>query len=127
MAVQSLVPQLHCILCLVQFGTMHYQPSYAYAQSTHPCFFAFFLAPFTTSISPPRPRLPPCDHNSDPAPPVESLKVIENKKGEPVVHGLKEVVVRSPEHVLELIATGERNRHYASTNMNMHSSRSHVM
>ena len=86
-----------------------------------------FLAPFTTSISPPRPRLPPCDNNSDPAPPVESLKVIENKKGEPVVHGLKEVVVRSPEHVLELIATGERNRHYASTNMNMHSSRSHVM
>ena len=33
----------------------------------------------------------------------------------------------SPEHVLELIKTGEEQRHFASTNMNARSSRSHTL
>lgn len=41
--------------------------------------------------------------------------------------GLREEVVTSKEQVYDLIKAGERNRHYGATQMNEHSSRSHVL
>ena len=45
----------------------------------------------------------------------------------PYVKDLKEVIVLSPDHVLELIKSGEEQRHFGSTNMNARSSRSHTL
>ena len=39
----------------------------------------------------------------------------------------EEVVVTSPAQVLETLARGEENRHFGSTMMNEHSSRSHTI
>ncbi len=41
--------------------------------------------------------------------------------------GLREEIITSPEHVLELLETGEVNRHVGSTKMNEKSSRSHTI
>ncbi|VFQ71703.1 unnamed protein product [Cuscuta campestris] len=43
------------------------------------------------------------------------------------VAGLREEIVASPEHVLELMEFGESHRHTGETNMNLHSSRSHTI
>ncbi|GIL95335.1 hypothetical protein Vretimale_1382 [Volvox reticuliferus] len=45
----------------------------------------------------------------------------------PYVCGLREDIVISPEQVLELLTTGEANRHIGSTKMNEKSSRSHTI
>jgi centromeric protein E len=55
------------------------------------------------------------------------LRIVEDKDKGTCVQGMKEVVVTSPEQVLELIAEGESNRHYGETNMNANSSRSHTL
>lgn len=57
----------------------------------------------------------------------EILSVIEGPDKEFVVRGLGEQVVNSIDEVLERLAKGEENRHYASTNLNHHSSRSHTI
>lgn len=41
--------------------------------------------------------------------------------------GLREEIITSPEQVLELLETGEANRHVGSTKMNEKSSRSHTI
>jgi hypothetical protein len=57
----------------------------------------------------------------------ESLGVIEGPDKEFIVRGLSEQVVTSIEEVLERLYKGEQNRHYAATNLNHHSSRSHTI
>ena len=44
-----------------------------------------------------------------------------------VCTGLREEVVTCKQDVYELVKVGERNRHYGATQMNEHSSRSHVL
>ena len=41
--------------------------------------------------------------------------------------GVREEVITCKEDVSELVKVGERNRHYGATQMNEHSSRSHVL
>ena len=57
----------------------------------------------------------------------ESLVVIEGPDKEFIVRGLSEQVVTSIDEVLERLYKGELNRHYAATNLNHHSSRSHTI
>ncbi|CAG9318201.1 unnamed protein product [Blepharisma stoltei] len=57
----------------------------------------------------------------------EILNVIEGPDKEFFVRGLGEQVVNSIDEVLEKLAKGEENRHYAATNLNHHSSRSHTI
>lgn len=55
------------------------------------------------------------------------LSIHEGKDKEFFVKGANEVEVRSIPEVLDLIAVGERNRHYAETYLNHSSSRSHTL
>lgn len=55
------------------------------------------------------------------------LKIKENKTKGIFVEGLSEIYVASEEEMLEVLATGERNRTVASTKMNSVSSRSHQL
>ncbi|CAG9317704.1 unnamed protein product [Blepharisma stoltei] len=57
----------------------------------------------------------------------EVLAVSEGSDKEFYVRGLSEKVVTSIEEVLEKLGKGEENRHYAATNLNHHSSRSHTI
>ena len=57
----------------------------------------------------------------------EILGVIEGPDKEFIVRGLSEQVVTSIDEVLERLAKGEQNRHYAITHLNHHSSRSHTI
>jgi putative methionine-R-sulfoxide reductase with GAF domain len=57
----------------------------------------------------------------------KKLMIIEDKTFGPTCSDLRNVAVLSPEHCLELIAEGENARHFGSTNMNEHSSRSHTL
>jgi len=57
----------------------------------------------------------------------EILNIIEGSEKEFYVRGLSEYAVTSIEEVLERLAKGEVNRHYASTAMNHNSSRSHTI
>lgn len=57
----------------------------------------------------------------------EILDVVEGPGKEFVVRGLSEQVVSSINEVLESLYKGEQNRHYAATNLNHHSSRSHTI
>ena len=57
----------------------------------------------------------------------EILGVIEGPDKEFIVRGLSEHVVMSIDEVLERLHKGEENRHYAATNLNHHSSRSHTI
>ena len=57
----------------------------------------------------------------------KKLMIIEDKTFGPTCSDLRNVAVLSPEHCLELIAEGEKMRHFGSTNMNEHSSRSHTL
>ncbi|EFA85465.1 kinesin family member 11 [Heterostelium album PN500] len=61
------------------------------------------------------------------APESLNLKIHEKPNGDIYVGNLKEEIVLSPEHVLNLIAAGESVRHVGSTNFNDQSSRSHTI
>lgn len=54
------------------------------------------------------------------------LTIIDDPKIGPTVRGAVEKVVASGEDALHALAEGEHNRHFAATNMNERSSRSHV-
>jgi hypothetical protein len=60
-------------------------------------------------------------------PDATALRIVDDPVVGPYVKGVTEEVVLSPERVLELMAIGEANRHVASTNMNLRSSRSHTL
>ncbi|XP_018414480.1 PREDICTED: centromere-associated protein E [Nanorana parkeri] len=55
------------------------------------------------------------------------LEVREDINRNVYVAGLTEELVMSPEHVLQWIKKGEKNRHYGETKMNERSSRSHTI
>jgi len=57
----------------------------------------------------------------------EVLSVIEAPDKEFIVRNLSEQVVGTIDEVLEKLWKGEENRHYASTSLNHHSSRSHTI
>jgi centromeric protein E len=56
----------------------------------------------------------------------QNLKIHE-RRGDVYVDGLTEEVVVTADEVLQLMRTGEQNRHIGTTNMNAHSSRSHTI
>jgi centromeric protein E len=53
------------------------------------------------------------------------LQIHESKESGIYVAGLREDIVTSVEHVLQLLEEGERSRHVGETRMNKNSSRSH--
>lgn len=53
------------------------------------------------------------------------LQIHESKEAGVYVAGLREDIVTSAEHVLQLLEAGERSRHTGETKMNKSSSRSH--
>ena len=53
--------------------------------------------------------------------------IVDDKVYGPIVKGLNTEVVKSVDEVLKLLAQGEAKRHFGSTNMNLHSSRSHTL
>lgn len=53
------------------------------------------------------------------------LQIHESKESGVYVAGLREDIVTSVEHVLQLLEEGERSRHVGETRMNKNSSRSH--
>lgn len=55
------------------------------------------------------------------------LQIHESKEAGVHVPGLREEIVTGPEHVLELLSTGEAARHIGETKMNKASSRSHTV
>ena len=57
----------------------------------------------------------------------EILVVGESLDKEFYVKGLSEQTVNSIEEALDKLSRGEQNRHYAATNLNHHSSRSHTI
>ena len=57
----------------------------------------------------------------------EILTVGESVDKEFYIKGLSEQVVTSIEEALDRLSRGEQNRHYAATNLNHHSSRSHTI
>ncbi|KAF2324234.1 hypothetical protein GH714_010965 [Hevea brasiliensis] len=57
---------------------------------------------------------------------INDLFAVENQKLQ-IHESLEEEIVNNAEQVLELIATGEVNRHFGETNMNIRSSRSHTI
>jgi hypothetical protein len=61
------------------------------------------------------------------APEEKGLKIVEDPKTGPWVRSAVQAVAASAEHAMALIEYGESNRAYGSTNMNEHSSRSHVL
>eukprot|EP00002_Diphylleia_rotans_P022759 TRINITY_DN4469_c0_g1_i2.p1 TRINITY_DN4469_c0_g1~~TRINITY_DN4469_c0_g1_i2.p1 ORF type:complete len:605 (-),score=140.41 TRINITY_DN4469_c0_g1_i2:359-2173(-) len=56
-----------------------------------------------------------------------NLRILEKLHGGVYVEKLTEEVVTNVEEVIEILACGEKNRVYAATNMNEHSSRSHCL
>ena len=52
-----------------------------------------------------------------------SLKLGEDKNGNPYVKGVKEVFVTSADEAIKVLRVGQRNRHLAATKLNQHSSR----
>jgi len=59
------------------------------------------------------------------SPASSNLRIYEDAKQGPMVQGLEEKIVVSPEQIFALIAAGESQRHIGSTDFNQHSSRSH--
>lgn len=53
------------------------------------------------------------------------LQIHESRENGVYVAGLREEIVTSMEHVLQLLEDGERSRHVGETRMNKNSSRSH--
>ena len=61
------------------------------------------------------------------APENSKLQIHESKEAGVYVAGLREDIVTSAEHVLQLLEEGERSRHTGETKMNKSSSRSHTV
>ncbi|KAF5188121.1 Kinesin-like protein [Thalictrum thalictroides] len=61
------------------------------------------------------------------APDDQKLQIHESLERGIFVAGLREEIVNSAEQVLQLIQSGEVNRHFGETNMNTRSSRSHTI
>ena len=61
------------------------------------------------------------------APENAKLQIHESREAGVYVAGLREDIVTSAEHVLELLEEGERSRHTGETKMNKSSSRSHTV
>ncbi|KAL1218214.1 Kinesin-like protein KIN-7N [Cardamine amara subsp. amara] len=57
----------------------------------------------------------------------QRLQIHEHLERGVFVAGLKEEIVSDAEQILKLIDSGEVNRHFGETNMNVHSSRSHTI
>ncbi|XP_041021445.1 kinesin-like protein KIN-7N isoform X2 [Juglans microcarpa x Juglans regia] len=57
----------------------------------------------------------------------KKLQIHENLERGVFVAGLREEIVNNTEQVLKLIRSGEVNRHFGETNMNVRSSRSHTI
>ncbi|XP_030592803.1 kinesin-like protein KIF27 [Archocentrus centrarchus] len=57
----------------------------------------------------------------------KELSIREDKRGNTVVVGAKEVVVTSAEELLSVVEMGNALRHTGTTGMNVHSSRSHTI
>jgi hypothetical protein len=55
------------------------------------------------------------------------LKIIEDPAIGPLIQGAIEMAFTSPTEMKKLLEEGERHRHFGITNMNAHSSRSHVL
>ena len=55
------------------------------------------------------------------------LQIHESKENGIYVAGLREDIVTSAEHVLDLLYSGEKLRHFGETKMNKTSSRSHTI
>ena len=61
------------------------------------------------------------------APENSKLQIHESREAGVYVAGLREDIVTSAEHVLQLLEEGERSRHTGETKMNKSSSRSHTV
>jgi centromeric protein E len=59
-------------------------------------------------------------------PSVQPVRLFDGPDGL-IIRGIKEEIVSSPEHVYSILTKGERRRQVGATQMNQHSSRSHVM
>jgi hypothetical protein len=59
--------------------------------------------------------------------PNESLKIIDDPTLGPLIQGITEVTFMSSKHAKNALEEGEKRRHFGVTNMNAHSSRSHVL
>jgi len=68
-------------------------------------------------------RLPPSSSSLSSS--TNSIRIFESKTEGVIVRGLKEEIVTSPDHVLQLLKQGESRRRTGSTEMNKGSSRSH--
>ena len=55
------------------------------------------------------------------------LRIVDDPKTGPWVRGAVSAVATSPDHVMSLLEYGEAQRAYGATNVNDHSSRSHVL
>lgn len=62
------------------------------------------------------------DHLHEPLPIVE-----DTKAGDFWVGGVTEIIIADAEEAVDLIMSGEENRHFAATRLNHHSSRSHCL
>lgn len=57
-----------------------------------------------------------------------SLHIVENTKTNDFwVKGVNEIIIADAEEAVDLIMSGEENRHFAATSLNHHSSRSHCL
>ena len=57
----------------------------------------------------------------------EGLKITDDPNFGPVIQGITEVPFTTAAQIKDLLTEAEKNRHFGVTNMNAHSSRSHVM
>ena len=57
-----------------------------------------------------------------------SLQIVENPKTNDFwIRGVNEIIIADAEEAIDLIMSGEENRHFAATALNHHSSRSHCL
>jgi hypothetical protein len=59
--------------------------------------------------------------------PNENLKIVDDPHLGPTIQGITEAPFVSPAQIQKLLDEGEKSRHFGVTNMNLHSSRSHVL
>lgn len=59
--------------------------------------------------------------------PNENLKIIDDPNLGPLIQNITEANFTTPADVKQVLDEGENRRHFGVTNMNAHSSRSHVM
>jgi len=55
------------------------------------------------------------------------IRLFDHREQGLIIKGLREEVVTCPKQIFEILAQGEKRRKIGATNMNQHSSRSHVM